>query len=113
MAHNVVWHIVTGGGVGADFDNLMRQIGSEARAEGPEAVAELEMLGAQLRLAADLFGRRRQLGLSQAALSRRCGVPQADISRIERGLGNPTMSTVGKLVSALGGGSVGIAWNAR
>lgn len=95
-----------------DFDNLMQQIGNEARAEGAEAVAVLEALGTQFKLAADLFGRRQELGLSQAALSKLCGVPQADISRIERGQGNPTMMTIEKLMSAMGGGSVEIAWKA-
>lgn len=95
-----------------DFDNMMQQIDSEARADGPEAVAELDALSTQFKLAADLFGRRQELGLSQAALSKLCGVPQADISRIERGQGNPTVATVEKLMSAMGGGSVEIAWKA-
>ena len=95
-----------------DFDNLMHQIGNEARAEGPEAVAELDALSAQFKLAADLCGRRQGLGLSQAALAKLCGVPQADISRIERGQGNPTMATIEKLMSAMGGGSVEISWKA-
>jgi predicted transcriptional regulator len=59
-----------------------------------------------------MLGRRLALGLSQAALSERCGVPQADISRIERGQANPTIATVERLMSAMGGGSVAISWKA-
>lgn len=98
--------------MGRDFDNLMRQIDDEARAEGVDAVAEVDMLNARFKLAAEILGRRRELGLSQVALSERCGVPQADISRIERGQGNPTMATVDRLIAALGGGHVSIAWKA-
>jgi len=95
-----------------DFDNLMQQIEAEAQAEGPAAIAELRELQAQFRFGAMLFGRRQALGLSQAALSERCGVPQADISRIERGQGNPTIATVERLMRAMGGGSVEITWKA-
>lgn len=45
--------------------------------------------------------RRAELHLSQVQLSDRTGIPQADISRIERGKGNPTLSTVTKLLDAL------------
>ena len=95
-----------------DFDNLMQQIEDEAQADGPAGVAELRELQAQFRFGAMLFRRRQDLGLSQASLSDRCGVPQADISRIERGQGNPTIATVERLVRAMGGGSVEITWTA-
>lgn len=95
-----------------DFNELVQQIEREAQDEGPEAVAELRELGAQMRLGSAMLGRRLALGLSQAALSERCGVPQADISRIERGQANPTIATVERLMSAMGGGSVAISWEA-
>lgn len=46
--------------------------------------------------------RRAELHLSQVQLSERTGIPQADISRIERGKGNPTWATVTKILDALG-----------
>lgn len=95
-----------------DFNELMQQVEREAQDEGSAAVTELRELHAQFKLAADLLARRQSLGLSQAALSDRCGVPQADISRIERGQGNPTIATVERLMSAMGGGSVEISWRA-
>lgn len=98
--------------MGDEFNELMQQIEREAQDEGPAAVAELRELDAQFKLAADLLARRQSLGLSQAALSERCGVPQADISRIERGQANPTISTVERLMRAMGGGSVAITWRA-
>jgi len=45
--------------------------------------------------------RRAELHLSQIQLAERTGVRQADISRIERGKGNPTLETVRKILSAL------------
>ena len=42
--------------------------------------------------------RRAELHLSQVELAKAAGVPQADISRIERGEGNPTLV---KLFTAL------------
>jgi DNA-binding XRE family transcriptional regulator len=48
-----------------------------------------------------LASRRAELHLSQVQLAERTGVPQADISRIERGKGNPTLSTIGKILDAL------------
>jgi ribosome-binding protein aMBF1 (putative translation factor) len=40
-------------------------------------------------------------GLTQRQLSELSGVPQADISRIERGGGNPTEATLQRLAAAL------------
>jgi XRE family transcriptional regulator, regulator of sulfur utilization len=45
--------------------------------------------------------RRGGLHLSQVELAKAAGVPQADISRIERGKGNPTLATLVKLFTAL------------
>ncbi len=39
--------------------------------------------------------------MSQSELSEETGIPQADISRIECGLANPTLKTVHKLFGAL------------
>jgi ribosome-binding protein aMBF1 (putative translation factor) len=54
-----------------------------------------EALGAQLASA------RIAKKLSQPALSEKSGVQQAEISRIERGLANPTVTTLARLALAL------------
>ena len=46
---------------------------------------------------------RQALRLTQQELSELSGVTQADISRIERGAGNPTEATLQRLAEALGG----------
>jgi transcriptional regulator with XRE-family HTH domain len=43
---------------------------------------------------------RRLAGLSQRELARRSGIPQPSISRIERGLGSPTVDTLERLLRA-------------
>lgn len=48
-----------------------------------------------------LVAARKELKLSQQAVADLSGVQQAEISRIERGQGNPTSATLGKLASAL------------
>jgi transcriptional regulator with XRE-family HTH domain len=45
---------------------------------------------------------RREAGLSQRELSRRSGVPQAAISRIEHGLVSPRTETIDRLLRACG-----------
>lgn len=76
----------------------------------PEAVNLSERLSSQLKAevsAQVVFGRRiatarETAHLSQPQLAKQSGVQQADISRIERGLGNPTRDTLVKLADALG-----------
>nr|WP_176704685.1 helix-turn-helix transcriptional regulator [Arthrobacter sp.] len=77
---------------------------------GPETVKLSERLGARLEAEVDAslaLGRsiaaaRETAQLTQPQLATQAGVQQADISRIERGLGNPTRDTLIKLVDALG-----------
>ncbi len=82
--------------------DLMREIESEAKAEGPAAVAQLAQMRHRYSLGGQLAMCRKRLGISQSELSDKCGVEQADISKIERGLSNPTQDTLAKLGSALG-----------
>ena len=69
----------------------------EAAARQFEAeMTERKQLGAQLADA------RKARGLSQPQLSKITGIQQAEISRIERGVGNPTAATLLRLTDALG-----------
>jgi transcriptional regulator with XRE-family HTH domain len=49
---------------------------------------------------------RVKLGLSQVQLASDSGVDTSYISRIERGLENPTITTLNKIAKALGVGTV-------
>lgn len=46
---------------------------------------------------------RAKAGLSQKELSQLTGIDQSDISKIERGVANPSVSTLSRIATALGG----------
>ncbi|MBR5367880.1 MAG: helix-turn-helix transcriptional regulator [Lachnospiraceae bacterium] len=48
-----------------------------------------------------LSAARAKKGLSQKALSEATGIDQSDISKIERGVANPSVSTLSRLAEAL------------
>ncbi|MGH2355273.1 MAG: helix-turn-helix domain-containing protein [Chloroflexota bacterium] len=84
------------------FSEFLEEIEAEAQAEGPAAVAELTAFDERYRLAHQLLTRRRDLGMTQAKLAKITGIGQADISRIETGRANPTVSTLAVIARALG-----------
>lgn len=84
------------------FEDFIAEIEAEARAEGPEAVVELEAFRLHFSLARQLAAQRRAQHLTQKQLAQRSGIDQAEISRIERGQANPTTATLGALTGALG-----------
>ena len=46
---------------------------------------------------------RAKAGISQKQLAARTGIDQSDISKIERGVANPSVATLDRIASALGG----------
>jgi len=85
-----------------DFDKLITDIEAEAKAEGPAAVAELRAFDERFRLASELMTARHAMKISQKELSRRSGVQQAEISKIERGEVVPQITTMTRLLAPLG-----------
>lgn len=53
-------------------------------------------------IAASLRDARRRAGLTQAALAQRAGTSQATVSAYERGRKEPSVETLGRLLSATG-----------
>jgi XRE family transcriptional regulator, regulator of sulfur utilization len=49
----------------------------------------------------NLRAARKKLGLSQSEVSQRSGVEQGEVSRIERGIRDPQVSTLKKLAAAV------------
>ena len=45
---------------------------------------------------------RAKAGISQAELASKTGINQSDISKLERGIGNPSVGTLNRLASAMG-----------
>lgn len=44
---------------------------------------------------------RKKLNLSQKEMTKRCGISQADLSRIENGNANPSLKTLERIADAL------------
>ena len=72
-----------------------RKVYTAASAIFTDEVAARAALGTQLADA------RVKKGLSQRSLAERCGVNQAEISRIERGVSNPTADTLNRIAATL------------
>lgn len=68
----------------------------------PEDAAERELFAAAITLGLQFRDARVERELTQVELAKLSGIPQADISRIERGAGNPTETTLQRLAAALG-----------
>jgi ribosome-binding protein aMBF1 (putative translation factor) len=84
------------------FAEFIREVEAEAHAEGPEAIAQLEVMRQRYYLGSQIAMLRKRQKLTQPALAKRSGLEQADISRIERGSSNPTEDTLARLGRALG-----------
>lgn len=79
------------------FAQLMDEIEAEAKAEGPEAVAQLKRLQHRYSLGAQLLAFRIKNGMTQKELAEKTGIQQSEISKIERGVGNATEDTLATL----------------
>lgn len=64
--------------------------------------AELDAARRRFSIGSRLLQHRLAAGVTQQQLAETSGVSQADISRIERGLGNPTAQTLESLSAPLG-----------
>lgn len=67
----------------------------------PEASEHAKVFREAYDLAVQLTELREKHGLTQAELADRCGIDQADISRIERGATSPTARTLQRIADAL------------
>ena len=67
----------------------------------PTAKAHREIFEQAYDIAMQIVDLRERHGLTQAELAERCGMDQADISRIERGSTSPTASTLQRIAEAL------------
>jgi len=67
----------------------------------PKVRQEYEALEPEFRLIRDVLLRRSELNLSQVQLAKLVGTRQPAISRLERGDGNITISTLRRIADAL------------
>jgi transcriptional regulator with XRE-family HTH domain len=69
----------------------------------PEGVKAGQVFHDAYTVAMALLAARQRAGMTQARVAAMSGIDQADISRIERGQMIPTLATLGRLATALGG----------
>jgi ribosome-binding protein aMBF1 (putative translation factor) len=67
----------------------------------PAAKGQREVFEEAYDIAVQIIELRERHGLTQAELAERCGMDQADISRIERGSTSPTARTLRRIAEAL------------
>lgn len=85
------------------FSDFMEELEAEAKAEGPEALEELDTFREYFRLAREMTEARKAKGLSQQQVATKSGLHQSEISDIERGRANPTFQTLQRLARSLDG----------
>ena len=74
----------------------------EKALQDPEVKSEYDALQTEYDIIQSLIDARTDQNLTQKELSLKTGIPQADISRIENGTRNPSLSTLKKLAQGLG-----------
>lgn len=81
-------------------DDFQRYL--EKQLEDPEFRKEWESLEPEYAIMQALIDARNEAGITQTELSRRTGIAQTDISKLERGNGNPSLKTLKRLAEGLG-----------
>jgi len=69
--------------------------------QNPEFKEEWDALEPEFAIVQAIIDARKISGLTQKQLSERTGIAQADISRLENGNANPSLSTLKRLASAM------------
>ena len=67
----------------------------------PEIRAEWDALEPEFAIVQAIIDARKSAGLTQKQLSKRTGIAQSDISKLENGNGNPSLKTLKRLASAM------------
>lgn len=79
-----------------------REIAAERRVKlDPASNEHTEVFGQACRIAMQVVELRERHGLTQSQLAERCGMDQADISRIERGSTSPAPRVLHRIADAL------------
>ncbi|MCL2030444.1 MAG: helix-turn-helix domain-containing protein [Oscillospiraceae bacterium] len=71
------------------------------RLEEPGFRAEYEALAPEFAIIQAMIDARKNSGLTQKELAERTGMAQGDISKLEKGGGNPSLKTLQRLAAAM------------
>lgn len=70
--------------------------------EDPEIRAEYDALEPEFQIIQAMIDARKLKGITQKELSKRTGIAQSDISKLENGNANPSLRTLQRLASGMG-----------
>ena len=79
------------------FDDFL-----EEQLQDPEFRREYDALQPEHAVIQALIDARHNAGLTQKDLSERSGIAQGDISKLERGISNPSVKTLQRLADSMG-----------
>lgn len=74
----------------------------EEQLKDPNVKAEYDALEPEFTVIEAIMKARIETGITQKELAQKTGISQADISRLERGIGNPSLNTLKRVAEALG-----------
>ncbi len=80
-----------------DFDRML-----EKEMQNPEFKKAYESLEPEYTVMQTLIDARKLKNMTQKQLADQTGIDQADISKLERGLSNPTLNMLKRLADGLG-----------
>ncbi len=79
------------------FDDYLNE-----QLQDPELKKEYDALEPEFAIVQAIIDAREASGLTQKQLSERTGITQGDISKMENGVGNPSIRTLQRLASGMG-----------
>ncbi len=82
------------------MDDLERYLSKQM--DGPEFQAEWEAIQPEMAIAQAVIDARVATGMTQQQLAEATGIAQGDISKLERGSGNPSVRTLRRLAAGMG-----------
>jgi transcriptional regulator with XRE-family HTH domain len=84
------------------FDDYVREVEAKAQTDGPETAARWHVFNAHFAMARELRELRKEHRLTRKQLAAASGIDHAEVSRIERGLAEPSAGTLAALLAPLG-----------
>ena len=78
----------------------LQELGKELMKD-PEFREEYESLQPDMDITRAILNARIRAGLTQTELSKKSGISQADISRLEKGVRNPSLALLKRLADAM------------
>ncbi len=82
------------------MDDLERYLSKQM--DDPEFRAEWEAIQPEMAIAQAVIDARVATGMTQQQLAEATGIAQGDISKLERGSGNPSVRTLRRLAAGMG-----------